>query len=36
MSYERAKMLDDIKKRFEFPNPFIQSQVIFFLKALNN
>lgn len=27
-------MLDDIKKRFEFPNAVIQSQVIL-LKALN-
>lgn len=29
MSYDGAKMLDDIKKRFEFPNAVVQSQVIF-------
>lgn len=34
VSYDRAKMLDDIKKRLEFPNAVIQSQVTF-LKALN-
>lgn len=30
VSYDRAKMSDDIKKRFEFPNAVIQSQVILF------
>lgn len=29
VSHDRAKMSDDIKKRFEFPNTVIQSQVIF-------